>query len=210
MFTGIIREIGSVRRLGGAGGLYKLEVACEKVREEAAVGDSVAVNGACLTVTAKAPGELAFDVMAETARRTTLAGLAAGARVNLEGALAAGARLDGHFVLGHVDCVGTVAGIAKSADGFLMETECPPGFGRFLVEKGSVAVDGVSLTVSGVSERAFKTCLIPHTMKATTLGALRPGRRVNIEFDIIGKYILKHAEGRAPGITESFLKEHGF
>ena len=210
MFTGIVRELGVVRRLESSGGLYKLEVSCGEIFKSSGVGDSVSVNGVCLTVTAKTPGALCFDVMAETVRRTSLAGLRSAQQVNLEGALKADGAIDGHFVLGHIDCAGKVAGIVKNNDEFIMEIEFPAEFEDLLVEKGSVTIDGVSLTVGRVSSGTFSVYLIPQTLKSTSLGSKRPGSVVNIEFDIIGKYVKKLNSSGRPGVTESFLKENGF
>jgi riboflavin synthase len=161
-------------------------------------------------VTRAGNGALSFDVMEETVRRTALAGLRPGDAVNLEGSLKAGGGIDGHFVLGHVDCVGTVETIRKADDDFVMRLAIPAGFGHLVVEKGSVAVDGVSLTVGEAGDRAFSVYLIPHTLKETTLGSRKAGSSVNIEFDIIGKYIARlNAAGRH-AITEDFLKSEGF
>jgi len=210
MFTGIVNEIGAVRRIEAAGDIYKLEVSCSSVSSAAGIGDSICVNGACLTVTQKAGGALCFDVMAETVRRTTLADLRSGSAVNLESSLRAGGGLDGHFVLGHVDCVGTVQRIEKKLDDFMMRIAIPGGFDHLVVEKGSVAIDGVSLTAGEALEKAFSVYLIPHTLKETTLGSKKSGSSVNIEFDIIGKYIAKLNAAARPGITEDFLRSRGF
>jgi riboflavin synthase len=210
MFTGIIREIGTVRSLKAAGGLYKLEVACKDVSASADIGDSVSVNGVCLTVTAKAPGALYFDVVAETIRRTTLAGLRSAERVNLEGSLKAGSGIDGHFVLGHVDCVGKVVEIIRAGGEFVMRIGFPGRFAGLLVEKGSVAIEGVSLTAGEISDNMFSVYLIPQTLKSTSLGSRPAGSSVNIEFDVIGKYAVRMKPPGGAGITESFLKENGF
>lgn len=210
MFTGIVRELGALRRIDNRGNVYRLEISCAGTYGAAGEGDSVCVNGVCLTVTAKASGALVFDVMAETARRTTLARLGSNERVNLESALKAGGSLDGHFVLGHVDCVAAVAGISRKGDEHTIDVDCPAGFSHLLVEKGSVAIDGVSLTVGDTSGNSFRAYLIPFTLKSTTLGSKRAGSLVNIEFDVIGKYVSKLASAIRPGVTENYLKEHGF
>jgi riboflavin synthase len=199
-----------VRRLDAKGSIYSLEISCPGISENAGIGDSVAVNGVCLTVTRKAPGLLYFDVMAETVRRTALAGLSAGEAVNLENSLRAGSGLDGHFVLGHVDCVGTVKEVLKKAGEFEMRISLPGGFDHLIVEKGSVSIDGVSLTVGDTGKGAFSVYIIPHTLKETTLGSKRSGSSVNIEFDIIGKYIAKLNTTKQGGVTEDFLREKGF
>ena len=210
MFTGIVKELGKVTRVDTAGNLYKLAVSSRDVFKETGIGESVCVNGACLTLTGKKDGILLFDVMAETVRKTTLADLKSGDIVNLEGSLRAGGSIGGHFVLGHVDCVGTVLGIVKKGEEFVLEIGFPVDFDRFVVEKGSVAIDGVSLTIGQVCRGSFKAYLIPHTLKVTVLGNRRPQAAVNLEFDIIGKYVAKLAGKNMPGITEDFLKANGF
>jgi riboflavin synthase len=191
VFTGIVKELGVVRRIDAAGDICKLEISCRGVSENASVGGSVAVNGVCLTVTRKTESVLCFDVMAETVRRTALSGLHSGDAVNLEESLTPSGALDGHFVLGHVDCVGTVKEVRSKGGEFIMRIAFPGAFGDLLVDKGSVAVDGVSLTVGEAGKDAFSVYLIPHTLKATALGSRKPGSSVNIEFDIIGKYIAR-------------------
>lgn len=210
MFTGIIRELGVVRRMGYSGGLYDLEISSGDISVSAGVGDSVAVNGVCLTVTRKAGHILRFDVMAETARRTTISALRAGEEVNLESSLKAGSGLDGHFVLGHIDCVGDVISVYDSGGESAMRVGFPPEFSGLLVDKGSVAIDGVSLTVGEAGDTDFTVYLIPETLRSTTLGRRKASGRVNIEFDILGKYIKKISASRRAGMTESFLKENGF
>lgn len=211
MFTGIIKEVGSILGIESAGGLCRLEVACCEVRDEVAIGDSVAVNGVCLTVTKKTGVSLVFDVMKETIRRTTLSALQRADTVNLEGALRSGASLGGHFVLGHIDCVGAIRSFVKGDGGAAsLEIEFPKEFSHLLVEKGSVSIDGVSLTVGETGQGAFKVYLIPHTLKTSTLGLKKSGDRINLEFDIIGKYVAKLDSQRRSGITEDFLKSKGF
>jgi riboflavin synthase len=210
VFTGIIKELGHVRRIAAAGSLYSLEISCPGVSESACIGDSIGVNGVCLTVTRKASGLLCFDVMAETVRRTALAGLKNRETVNLEASLKAGGGLDGHFVLGHIDCIGTIKEIFKKSGEFEMQIAFPGDFDHLVVEKGSVAIDGVSLTVGETLKGAFSVYIIPHTLKETTLGSKKAGSSVNIEFDIIGKYIAKLNTVKRGEITESFLKEKGF
>ncbi|HZO95910.1 MAG TPA: riboflavin synthase [Gaiellaceae bacterium] len=175
MFTGIVREVGRVVSFDGG----RLAVEADT---DAAVGDSVSVSGVCLTVVGRAP--LAFDVVAETLARTTLGRLEPGDRVNLEPALRAGEPLGGHYVQGHVDGVGRV----RSA-GEPVWLDAPPELLRYLVEKGSVAVDGVSLTVAALDGDGFAVALVPHTLEATTLGALQPGDPVNLEVDVLAKYV---------------------
>jgi len=212
MFTGIIKEVGKVAENFETGKIYKLAVATRDIYKDVKMGDSVSVNGVCLTVTGKRKNILSFDVMGQTASRTSLSSLNSGDAVNLEDSLKAGNPVGGHFVLGHVDCVGKVTDIEKVSGGdFMMEVEVPGKFKDMIVEKGSVALDGVSLTVGEIRNNRFKIYLIPHTLASTTLGSKKIKDGVNIEFDILGKYALRHkalaAEGR---ITEEFLEEKGF
>lgn len=211
MFTGIVQEVGTVNRLEKAGGLYRLEIGSAVVSGDARIGDSVAVNGACLTVTAKKKNILCFDAMAETIRKTDLGSLREKDAVNLEGSLKANDKLSGHFVLGHVDCIGTIRDVRKTGDDFLMEIYFPGEFADLVVAKGSISVDGVSLTVGETERDRLGVYLIPHTLKASTLGSKKRGSKVNLEFDIIGKYIAKSGALKSTGtITEGFLAEHGF
>ena len=178
MFTGLVREVGSIAAWEGG----RLVVACST---EASLGDSVALDGVCLTVVAAEPGRLAFDVVPETLDRVK----PFRRRVNVEPALRAGEPLGGHYVQGHVDGVGTVAAVAEEADGVRVRIEPPSELLRYLVEKGSVAVDGVSLTVAAVDGTGFEVALIPHTLAVTTLSELAPGRAVNLEADVLAKYV---------------------
>lgn len=177
MFTGIVRERGRVASFDGA----RLVVEAET---EAGVGDSVAIAGVCLTVAAREDGRLAFDVVAETLARTTLGGLTPGAEVNVEPSLRAGDPLGGHIVQGHVDGVGHLR-----ERGELTWFDAPAEIVRYCVEKGSIAVDGTSLTVAAVDDRGFSVALVPHTLEATTLGSLAPGDGVNLEVDVVAKYV---------------------
>lgn len=183
MFTGIVEEIGTLRTTEPAAGGVRMVFAASLVLEGTGVGDSIAVNGCCLTVVDLGPGWWAAEAVEETLRRTNLSGLAPGDAVNLERALALGARLGGHLVQGHVDAVAAVASPAPA-----MEVLCPAALARFVVEKGSVTVDGVSLTVAAVRDGAFSVAVIPHTSAATTLGGRRPGDLVNLEADVMAKY----------------------
>ncbi len=180
MFTGIVQEVGTVER-GGA----RLRVRARSVLERLAVDDSVNVQGACLTVVARDPAAFECDVLEETHRRTTLGRLTEGARVNLETAATAETALGGHFVQGHVD--GTTRLLAR--EGERLRLALDPAWARYVVEKGFLAIDGVSLTVAWLADRHFEIALIPHTASRTTLGALRAGDLVNLEVDILGKYV---------------------
>lgn len=184
MFTGIVEERGSVQT-GGA----RLAVACEKVTGDAEVGHSIAVNGVCLTVVDRTAASLTFDLSGETLARTSLGGLAPGDPVNLERPLTLAARLGGHLVQGHVDAVGEIVSLEPDGGGVTMRVRVPEGLRRYLVEKGSVAVDGVSLTVAALESDGFAAALVPHTLEVTTLGARRPGEPVNLEMDVLARYV---------------------
>ena len=191
MFTGIVEEAGSVESLERAGPSWRLRVRAARTLEGIASGDSIAVNGCCLTAVAFAGAGIAFDVLEETRRLTNFSSLAPGAPVNLERSLRLDGRFGGHFVTGHVDGRGVVETFEqRGADHWLL-VRGPAGCGRSLVLKGSVAVDGVSLTVAGVEGDAFAAWIIPHTMAATNLGTRRAGDAVNLEFDMLGKYVEK-------------------
>lgn len=194
MFTGIVECVGRVASVEEQGALARLVLEAPEVCAGTRPGDSVAVNGACLTVVAVEEGTLAFEAVAETLERTSLGGLVPGARVNLERALRADARLDGHIVQGHVDAAGIVERVERAGDDVRLFVRCDPELAGLLVEKGSVAVDGVSLTVVGVRADGFDVALIPHTLEATTLGQRRPGDRVNLEADVLGKYVKRYVE----------------
>jgi riboflavin synthase len=197
MFTGIVEEVGHVRRFAREGSTARLEVDACLVVDGSEVGASVAVNGVCLTVVARGPEGLAFDVGPETLAVTALGELCAGAPVNLERPLRFGGSLGGHLVLGHVDGVGTVSEVTRVESTARIRIALPDGsLEPLLIAKGSVAVDGVSLTVATLGARAFEIMLIPHTLAATTLDGLRPGGRVNIEVDVIGKYLQRALELR--------------
>jgi riboflavin synthase len=193
MFTGIVEELGVVREVGPA----RLAVSCRTVTEDSAIGASVAVNGTCLTVVERSEAHLAFDLSEETLRRTGLSRLAEGDPVNLERPLSLSSRLGGHLVQGHVDGVGEVVRIEADGDrGARLTVRSPAEVRRYLVEKGSVCVDGVSLTVAELDGDAFSVALIPHTLNVTTLGSARPGDPVNLEVDVIAKYVESLLEGR--------------
>lgn len=205
MFTGIVEEVGSVKS-SGAGGLT---IAADKVLEGTELGDSIAVNGVCLTATGLTADSFTVDVMPETLRRTNLGSLEPGGRVNLERPLAVGGRFGGHFVQGHVDGTGTVVGVRQESDAILLKFDAPPEITRYIVEKGFIAVDGISLTVVECSPTAFSVSLVGFTQTNTTLGGAKPSDVVNLEVDIIAKYAERLGEGRS-NITTEFLAEHGF
>ncbi len=197
MFTGIIEDLAAIGALERTRKGARLEVRTALATTRIALGDSIAVNGACLTVVARGRGRLQMEVTAETLRRTTLGELAPGDRVNLERCLTLSKPLGGHLVAGHVDGVGRVVAIEPEGESRLFTFEVPASEARYLVEKGSVAIDGVSLTVFGVRGRRFRCALIPHTLRMTTLGFKRPGAAVNVESDLIGKYVDRMLDGRA-------------
>jgi riboflavin synthase len=184
MFTGLVQQLGTLTSLEGG----RLSVTAA-LAGEIAVGDSVAVNGACLTATSLTPGSFTADVMDETLRRTTLGALRPGDPVNLELPLRAADRLGGHFVQGHVDGVGSIAAVQDEGFSRLVEIEADPGLMRYVVEKGSIAVDGVSLTVTSLAEGTFGVSLIPEKLERTTLGRASPGDSVNLEVDVLAKYV---------------------
>lgn len=215
MFTGIIEETGAVRRIDRAGESARLVIGCSRVLEGCRPGDSIAVNGACLTVTTFDAASFTAEASSETLARTNLGSARSGDLVNLERALRFGDRLGGHLVTGHVDGVGSIKGVARQGNFVLFTFSAPENVARYVVEKGSVAVDGISLTVASVHDTDFTVMLIPHTLDATTLGRRSQGDRVNLEADIIGKYVEKLAAGataeRKPeGLTEESLAKFGF
>ena len=188
MFTGLIADLGSVTAIEREDEGATLRIST-RLADELAPGDSIAVNGVCLTATDVGDGQFAAAAMAETLRRSSLEGLHAGVRVNLELALRATDRLGGHVVQGHVDGTGTVGGIRTEGFSRVLRIDCEPGIEQYLVEKGSVAVDGVSLTVSGLGDDAFEVSLIPETLQRTNLGEVSVGDRVNLEVDVLAKHV---------------------
>lgn len=191
MFTGIVEERGRVRSVGPGPAGTRLIVECRTVADDATAGASVAVNGVCLTVVERHESDLAFDVVSETLDRSALGDLGPGDPVNLERPVTLMTRLGGHLVQGHVDGVGTVESLARDDGAATMTVRLPDGLGRYLIEKGSIAVDGVSLTVASLDDAAFKVALVPHTLTLTTLGNRRSGDRVNLEVDVVSKYVEK-------------------
>jgi riboflavin synthase len=185
VFTGIVREVGRVEAVEPAAVGVRLKIRAPQTAAGSSVGDSVSVGGVCLTAVEAADGLLAFEAVPETLRRSSLSRLEPGAAVNVEPSLRAGDQLGGHFVLGHVDGVGLV----RRVDAEGLEIESPANLLRYCVEKGSIAVEGVSLTIVGLTEDSFTVALIPHTREATTLGALRPGDHVNLETDVLARHV---------------------
>ena len=212
MFTGLIEAIGTVKSLRQAGESARLTVEVGAMASELEIGESVAVNGACLTVVAAGAAEATFDVVPESLRRSNLAALRSGDRVNIERAVKAGGRLGGHFVQGHVDGVGTVSRVSRG-EAVEIEVSAPPEVMDLVVSKGSIAVDGVSLTLARCGPERFVAAVIPHTLENTTLGFAKPGDKVNLEADILGKYVrsmLKTGREEEGSITESLLRDSGF
>ena len=195
MFTGLIEEIGTVEELVPLGDAVRIAVRAPKVTQDAAAGDSIAVDGVCLTVVDNASGTFTADVMRETLDRSRLGSYAPGSRVNLERALAAGQRMGGHIVQGHVDGVAEVVSRTASEHWEVVRFTLPRQLNRYVVEKGSIAVNGTSLTVSAVNEGYFEVSLIPTTLSETTAGALQPGDPVNLEVDVVAKYVEKMVQG---------------
>ncbi|MGD1019925.1 MAG: riboflavin synthase [Verrucomicrobiia bacterium] len=189
MFTGIVEEAGVVEKIRPGKRSTELIVRAPKVGRSLRVGNSVAINGACLTVVGSRGGVLRFDVLDETLRRTNLEFVRRGSFVNLERPLRADARLDGHFVLGHVDARGKVRRFERDGKDYVLDVEAPASVMRYIVEKGSVAIDGISLTVAGIGRNWFRIWIIPHTRDVTNLRACREDDLVNLEADILGKYV---------------------
>lgn len=223
MFTGIIESVGKVVAMDRGHGGVRLTVSAGKVSEDVALGDSVAVNGVCLTVVEFAPPLLSFDAVHETLRRSSLGDLRVGSLVNLERALPVGGRLGGHLVQGHVDCTGRIASIRPLGDSWMVYVDVAPETMRTMVSKGSVALDGISLTIVEAADRTFSVSVIPHTWANTTMSEKRAGDMVNVECDILGKYVEKllggwiagggsaaDLPGRNHGVTMELLERSGY
>lgn len=193
MFTGIVEQVGQLAEVKPMAGGFRVRIETP-LAADTLPGDSIAVSGVCLTALVVANGEIHADIGPETARITTLGTLSRGQRVNLERPLRADARLGGHFVLGHVDGVGVVEETRAEGESLWLTISFPPSLSALFIRKGSVTVDGVSLTVAGLDERRFDIQVIPYTREHTTLGDLRPGDRVNLECDVLGKYVLRASE----------------
>lgn len=215
MFTGLIEEIGTIRHISRTARAVKLTIACNIVRQDLKIGDSVAVNGACLTVVEVTPDGFAADVMPETVKRTALWHMQSGEAVNLERALRLGDRVGGHLVAGHIDGLGRIRRREQDDNALRLLISLDPTLLRYVVEKGSIAVDGISLTVTEVGPDYFGVSLIPHTAAVTTLEHKRVGDAVNIETDIIGKYVARLL-GVADVVTENkpldmeLLRRYGY
>lgn len=215
MFTGIIEETGAIQAVRRGTRSAVLSIAAKKILSDLHTGDSVAVNGVCLTATSVDANGFTADVMHETLNRSALGALEAGSPVNLERAMAADGRFGGHIVSGHIDGVGKITAVTQDDNAVWYTVEPPPELLRYIVEKGSIAIDGISLTVATVTGTSFSVSVIPHTASVTILGKKRAGGTVNLETDIIGKYVeslLRPREAAPAGsrITKEFLLQHGF
>lgn len=210
MFTGIIEEIGKIKTVTRGARSVVVEVEAAVVTEGTKVGDSIATNGVCLTVTALTGNGFRADVMPETMERSNLGLLRPGDRVNLERALCLNSRIGGHLVAGHVDGTGRIVGMERDDTAIWITVSAPERILRYVIEKGSVAVDGVSLTVAYVDGEVFKVSVIPHTQEETTLTKKRTGDVVNLENDMIARYVEKFAGKKREGLSVGFLMENGF
>lgn len=212
MFTGIVEEVGTVAALEKRGEKIVLRVRAETVLEDTKIGDSIATNGVCLTVTSMAEGTFTADMMTVTAKKSALDQLRPGSAVNLERALLPTTRMGGHIVQGHVDTVGKVQGIEPKEGGYLLHIGVEPAWAPYFVAQGSVTLNGVSLTLARAGRSDFSVSLIPETLRSTNLGALKPGDPITVEFDIVGKYLLRQNEvaEEASPLDMNFLRKHGF
>ncbi|MCE1189433.1 MAG: riboflavin synthase [Ignavibacteria bacterium] len=212
MFTGLVEEIGKLTAMQPSGSGLRCTVNAREILQDIHIGDSIAINGICQTVVAFTTQSFSFDTVAETLSKTTLGQLRTGHPVHLERALKAESRLGGHFVLGHVDTVGTITSIRSLNGSFEMRIAFPLEFSQLIVPVGSIAIDGVSLTVAELDDSSFTVAIIPHTWNSTVFSEKKSGDMVNLEFDILGKYVQRmlNPYKSTPKITETWLKEHGF
>lgn len=216
MFTGIVEEVGKMKAVQMGSSSAVLTIEASKVLKHTKLGDSIAVNGVCLTVTHLSDKYFTADVMAETIRRSSLGGLKNGSLVNLERAMAADGRFGGHIVSGHVDSMGTILSIVPEDNAIWYTIGADSKTLHYIVEKGSITIDGISLTVAYVDDTCFKVSIIPHTRKETNLSTKNVGDKVNLECDIIGKYVeklltpMEESKEKKSNITEEFLKKYGF
>jgi riboflavin synthase len=215
MFTGIIEELGRISDIKKGIKSYRLVISADNVLENTEIGDSISVNGICLTVTDLTKSCFSADVMAETVRRTALSDIKQGSIVNLERAMPVNGRFGGHIVSGHIDGTGIISSLKREDNAIWVTVSADENILKYIVEKGSVAIDGISLTVAYVDSRCFKVSIIPHTQDKTTLTMKKSGDRVNLECDIIGKYVEKmllnqNEKSDKKGITMDFLCEKGF
>lgn len=195
MFTGIIESFGSIKQIKSSGEGRVLHIGCDLDLSGTKIGDSIAVNGACLTVVGLAKNSFQVDMAPETVERTTFKSLRVGSRVNIERALKLSDRIDGHLVSGHIDGTGTISSIEKKSNAVIIKVDIPSKLAADMIEKGSVAVEGISLTINSCSNRDFQVSIIPHTAAITTIGLKKVGDKINIETDMIGKYVKKLIRG---------------
>ncbi|MBG0763932.1 MAG: riboflavin synthase [Tissierellales bacterium] len=217
MFTGLIEEVGEITSVTRKGNSAQITVKAGKILKDTKIGDSISTNGVCLTVTEKTSNTFTVDVMPETMNRSNLKNFKYGSKVNLERALRVGDRLDGHMVSGHVDGLGKIANYLKEDNAVWITVEADKSLLKYIIEKGSIAIDGTSLTVAYVDDRSFKVSIIPHTGEATTLLDKKIGDEVNLECDMVGKYIekfMKFEENKSEesnsNLNEDFLRQNGF
>ena len=189
MFTGLIEAVGKVLAIRETDGGMQLQIAARRLTEKIGIGDSIAVNGCCLTVTSRRDDQITFDILQETLDRTNLKDVRRDSAVNLERALPAAGRIGGHFVQGHVDCVSPIVAFQKSGADFRLEVELPGEFAHYVARKGSIALNGISLTVAEILPNSFVTWIVPYTKKHTNLDRAKPGDLMNLEFDILAKYV---------------------
>ncbi|MDT8860097.1 riboflavin synthase [Alkalihalobacillus sp. MEB130] len=217
MFTGIIEEVGHIQEMRSSGESMVMKIGATRILKDVHLGDSISVNGVCLTVTSYSPSYFTVDVMPETIRATSLRGLGRGSRVNLERAMSANGRFGGHFVSGHVDGTGTILAKNPEQNAVYYRIGVNKELRHYMIEKGSVAVDGTSLTIFAVDDESFTISIIPHTIEETIIGTKGVGDIVNIECDMVGKYIEQFISRRfespkkqSSSLSESFLSEHGY
>lgn len=219
MFTGIVEEIGEIKSIKKGSKSAQLFIKGNEVLKETKIGDSIAVNGVCLTVTTMEKDTFTADVMAETMRRSSLGSLTTGSKVNLERAMPTDGRFGGHIVSGHIDGMGTISDFTKEDNAVWVTVDAEPKLLKYIIEKGSIAIDGISLTVAYVDDKCFKVSLIPHTSSNTTLLSKQVGDIVNLENDVVGKYIdklmrnqelEKERQNKKSSIDSKFLMENGF
>lgn len=217
MFTGIIEEIGQIKGISKGASSCSMTIQAKTVLEDAKIGDSIATNGVCLTVTSMTGNTFTVDVMPETLRRSNLGSLSAGSYVNLERAMSANGRFGGHIVSGHIDGTGTISDLKREDNAVWVKVSCGDNLLKYIIEKGSITIDGISLTVAYVDSKCFKVSIIPHTAAETTLLSKKVGDVVNLENDVVGKYVEKlisfkqeESKPAKSSITEEFLLKNGF
>jgi riboflavin synthase len=198
VFTGLIEEVGSILWIRATERGTQLQITAERLAGQTSTGDSIAINGCCLTVSSRRPGQLTFDLLEETLDRTNLKGLRRDSPVNLERALSLNGRLGGHFVQGHIDCTARIVSFERSGADYRLEVDLPTEFAHYAAYKGSIAINGISLTIGEVLTNTFAVWIIPHTKRHTNIGVAQPGDLVNIEFDILAKYVERMLARLAP------------